>query len=370
MFRRLVASRGFRLCSIGFHSLGFSVFALAAFAMVAAEAGNAGTLQPPDGRKIRVAVVLTEGAVVIDYAGPWEVFSNVHTGSGDMDRQMPFDLYTVGRDRTPIHTAGVMKPGMTVTPDFGFADAPDPDVVVVGAQAGDEQLGPWLKKVHANHALILSVCTGAFKLAQAGLLDGKSATTHHASLQRLANQYPRIAVQSSVRYVQSDPLIVTAGGLSSGIDAALHVVELYYGTNVAQAAADYMEYQGLGWKTNAGSGQPLQIEPTIPLAHRGPETHWQGTLHPSFPRNDPQVPLLLHLAQVAGQYRATLDVPSESTIGMPLTDVSMDQGHLHFTMDSDEGPFRFDGTITANQISGNLARDHSLIPLRLVRSGN
>src|SRR5690242_10520720 len=85
---------------------------------------HAAALQPPEGRKIRVAVVLTEGAVVIDFAGPWEVFENVHTGTGDMQQQMPFELYTVGRDRQPIHTSGGAKPGMTVVPDYDFADAP------------------------------------------------------------------------------------------------------------------------------------------------------------------------------------------------------------------------------------------------------
>src|SRR5262249_54322216 len=150
-----------------------------------------------------------------------------------------------------------------------------PDVVVVPAQSGDEQLGPWLRKVHEQHALILSVCTGAFKLASAGLLDGKPATTHHHSLQRLANGYPTIAVKSSVRYVESDPTIITAGGLSSGIDAALHVVELYYGREVAQAAADYMEYQGQGWKTNTGAGEPKLVPPTIPLVDRARETQWR-----------------------------------------------------------------------------------------------
>ena len=238
---------------------------LATLALTAASVvAHAGALQPPEGRKIRVAVVLTEGAVVIDFAGPWEVFENVHVGTGNMEQQMPFELYTVGRDRQAIHTSGGMKPGITVVPDYGFANAPAPDVVVLGAQSGDDQLGPWLLRVHAQHALIMSVCTGAFQLAQTGLLDGKSATTHHASLQRLANQYPRITVRSSVRYVESDPLILTAGGLSSGIDSALHVVELYFGQKVAQATADYMEYQGEGWKTNAGSGQARQVEPTIP----------------------------------------------------------------------------------------------------------
>ena len=142
-----------------------SMFAV--LALASAVVADADRLQPPEGRKIRVAVVLTEGAVVIDFAGPWEVFENVHVGGADMDQQMPFELYTVGKDRKPIHTSGGMKPGMTIVPDYGFAEAQTPDIVVVGAQSGDAQLGPWLRKVHSQHALIMSVCTGAFRVAQA-----------------------------------------------------------------------------------------------------------------------------------------------------------------------------------------------------------
>lgn len=341
-----------------------AVLALTAATVVA----PASALQPPDGRKIRIAVVMTEGAVVIDFAGPWEVFENVHTATGSMDQQMPFELYTVGRDRQPIHTSGGMKPGMTVVPDYGFADAPAPDVVVVGAQSGDDQLGPWLRKVHEQHALIMSVCTGAFKLAQAGLLDGKSATTHHASLQRLANQYPRITVRSSVRYVESDPLILTAGGLSSGIDSALHVVELYYGPKVAQATADYMEYQGQGWKTNAGNGQARQVEPTIPLADRNQETLWEGTFLPSYPKPEPKVRVVVHLARVDGQYRGTIDAPTASMIGEPLDGVRVDHGSLHFMLASDHGPVEFSGTITAERISGHLNANGSATPLILSKA--
>src|SRR6516225_9603802 len=325
-----------------------SMFAV--LALASADVAHAERLQPPEGRQIRVAVVLTAGAVVIDFAGPWEVFENVHVGAGDMNHQMPFELYTVGRDRKPIHTSGGMKPGMTIVPDYGFADAPAPDIVVVGAQSGDAQLGPWLRKVHSQHALIMSVCTGAFRVAQAGLLDGKPATTHHASLERLANQYPRISVRSSVRYVESDPLILTAGGLSSGIDSALHVVELYYGAEVAQATADYMEYQGQGWKTNAGSGQPTQVQPTIPLAYRGRETLWQGVYHPAYPKSEPQLPLVLHLAQVEGQYRATIDVPTEGMAGHPLDAVRLDHGSLHFIVPWDYGPLEFSGTLAGDRI--------------------
>lgn len=342
---------------------------LAVLLLAAATVAECSALQPPAGRKIRVAVVLTEGAVVIDYAGPWEVFENVHIGAGDMDQAMPFELYTVSGDRKPVHTSGGMKPGMTVVPDYAFADAPTPDVVVVGAQSGDEQLGPWLRKVHEQHALIMSVCTGAFRVAETGLLDGKPATTHHASLQRLANQYPRIAVRSSVRYVESEPLILTAGGLSSGIDSALHVVELYYGPQVAQSTADYMEYQGQGWKTNVGAGEPKEVAATIPLAYRDRETRWQGTFLPAYPKPEPAMPVTLHLAKVDGQYRGTFDAPTERMIGEPLDDVKVGNGSIHFTLASDHGPVDFSGTMTAERISGNVTHDGgSPTPLTLTKA--
>ncbi len=348
---------------LGKRSLIRTVLTLAT--VFAATLAHAGTLEPPQGRRIRVAVVLTEGAVVIDFAGPWEVFEDVHVGSGDMEEQMPFELYTVGRDRKPIHTSGGMKPGMNITPDYGFADAPAPDVVVVGAQAGDDQLSTWLRQVHAQRALIMSVCTGAFRVAQAGLLDGKPATTHHASLQRLANQYPNIQVRRSVRYVESDPLILTAGGLSSGIDSALHVVELYYGAKVAQATADYMEYQGQGWKTNTGAGERGQVQPTIPLAYRDRETLWRGTVLPAYPKPQPAVPVIIHLAQVDGQYRGTIDVPNQSTVGEPLMDLHVDHGSIRFRLPSDDAPMEFAGTMTAGQITGHLSHDGTSSPLTL-----
>ena len=96
--------------------------------------------------------------------------------------------------------------------------------------------------------LILSVCTGAFKLGEAGLLDGKPATTHHDFFDRFAMKYPKVKLQKGKRFVQSDDRTFTAGGLSSGFDLALHVVDLYYGREVAQRTATYMEYEGTGWK--------------------------------------------------------------------------------------------------------------------------
>jgi transcriptional regulator GlxA family with amidase domain len=207
---------------------------------------GAATFKPPKDRKIVVAVVLTEGATVIDFAGPWEVFEDVHVPERGqtMDEKMPFELFTVGSSREPIHTSG----GMTVVPQFTFATAPVPDVIVVGAQKGAPELSPWLRRMRGKSRVIMSVCTGAFRLAEAGLLDGKRATTHHDFYESFAVRNPKVTVVRSKRYVQADEVVFTGGGLSSGIDLALHVVELYFGREAAERTARYMEYQGTGWK--------------------------------------------------------------------------------------------------------------------------
>ncbi|MBV8659385.1 MAG: DJ-1/PfpI family protein [Burkholderiales bacterium] len=231
------------------HVFAFVLCAIATFQSAYAE-GMDGKLTPPKNRPIKVAFVLNEGAVVIDFGGPWEVFSNVML-PGDfknMQDSMPFDLYTVGTSTKPIHTSGTHSPGMQITPDYDFSNVPEPDLVVVPADKGSPALTAWLKKINADHKIIMSVCTGAFNLAETGLLDGKVATTHHDALDEFAKHYPNIKVVRGARYVQSSPTLFTSGGLSAGIDLALHIVEEYYGRDVAQATADNLEYQGTGWK--------------------------------------------------------------------------------------------------------------------------
>jgi transcriptional regulator GlxA family with amidase domain len=105
-----------------------------------------------------------------------------------------------------------------------------------------------LRQVASRADVVMSVCTGAFKLGGAGLLDGKEATTHHDYDEEFAATYPRAKLVRAKRFVQSDAVVATAGGLTSGIDLALHAVERYFGRNVAQRTADYMEYEGTGWK--------------------------------------------------------------------------------------------------------------------------
>ena len=200
-------------------------------------------LTPPANGLIPVALVISEGVNVIDFSGPWGVFSSVMLGGGT-DHAMhmtPFDLFTVS-DKTEIVTSG----GLKLMPNYTFANVPPTKVVVVPAQQGSEALIEWLRKIAPTADVTMSVCTGAFKLAKAGLLSGKAATTHHDYLDKLQKEYPDIQVKRGVRFVEGEK-ISTAGGLTSGTDLALRVVERYFGREIAQTTAIYMEYQGKGW---------------------------------------------------------------------------------------------------------------------------
>jgi putative intracellular protease/amidase/YHS domain-containing protein len=199
-------------------------------------------LAVPASGEIRAAFLLAADAEVIDYAGPWGVFEYVMVGE---KHQHPFKLCTVAASRDPVKTSF----GMTVVPDYTFDNLPTPDLVVVPAMDIDG-LAPanyeWLRAIHKSTALTLSICTGAFVLATAGLLDGKRATTHHGAFGMFRMRYPKVNLVRGVRYTE-DGTVATSGGLTSGIDLALRVVERYYGRAVAQQTALNLEYQGNGW---------------------------------------------------------------------------------------------------------------------------
>jgi putative intracellular protease/amidase len=185
--------------------------------------------QPHGGKS--VGILVFDDAEIIDFTGPWEVFG----AAG-------FDVYTVAATKTPITTAM----GMTVVPRYTFADAPQPAVLLVpggGVKTveHDAVTLAWLTKTSRAAEQTLSVCNGAFILAGAGLLDGLSATTTFHLLPRLRAEYPKITVVSDRRYVDNGA-IVTAAGLSSGIDGALHVVDKMLGRGAAQQAALGIEY--------------------------------------------------------------------------------------------------------------------------------
>jgi transcriptional regulator GlxA family with amidase domain len=209
-------------------------------------------LKPPGAGSIPVAFLISDGAVVIDFCGPWEVFQDVSVPGRSGDA---FRLYTVAETTRTIRTSG----GMSVVPDYTFATAPAPKVIVIPAQRGESKATlEWIRKAAQGADVTMSVCTGAFLLARTGLLSGKAATTHHDGYRGLAVEFPDIQVKRGARFVEEGKL-ATAGGLSSGIDLALRVVERYYGREVAQKTAYQMEYQGQGWM-NPDSNQAYAQE--------------------------------------------------------------------------------------------------------------
>jgi len=212
---------------------------------VAAGAKGAGRLVPPPKGKIGVAFVISQYATVIDFAGPWEVFQDVHISARGQshDDQMPFQLYTVSEKTEPLRATA----GLQLIAYYTFETAPAPRVVVIGAQAGKSKaMYDWLVKTSKTADVVMSVCTGAFHLARAGLLDGREVTTHHDFTTRLAEQFPALKVRRGLRFIEGER-VSTAGGLTSGIDLALRVVERYFGREAAQTTADYTEYQSTGW---------------------------------------------------------------------------------------------------------------------------
>lgn len=188
-------------------------------------------LQQQEKGRRRIAVYIHEGMEILDFAGPVEVFT--HAG---------FKVYTVGINADPIISQGVVK----ITPEYTIDNCPEPDIIVfLGGNASrasdDRKVIEWLKQTAPKTNLVFSVCTGAFFLAKAGLLDGKKATTFHDSIDALQKSTPAAHIISGVKYVDAGN-VVTSAGVSSGIDGALYVVERLMGREVAEATARYMEF--------------------------------------------------------------------------------------------------------------------------------
>ncbi len=198
-------------------------------------------LTPPADGRITVAVVLAPDAEVVDFAGPWGVFEYANIPNLD---QSPFELFTVAETSTPVKCSG----GLTIVPDHTFANAPRARIIVIPAMGEPSPaLLAWVKEASKQTDLTMSVCNGSFVLAKAGLLAGKTVTSHHGGYGLLAANYPDVTVKRGARFVD-DGKISTAGGLTSGIDLALHIVERYYGRAAAEQTALDLEYQGTGWK--------------------------------------------------------------------------------------------------------------------------
>lgn len=184
-----------------------------------------------DQKKVTVCFYLYDGVEVLDFAGPMEVFS--YAG---------FKIITVAKTKAPVLSQGILK----ITPDYSIKDAPQADVFAVFGGSDeiatdDPEVISWIKSRDSTTKSYFSVCTGAFILGKAGLLDQLTVTTFHKSIINLQKAVPKAKVLSNVRYVDNGRVITTAG-ISAGIDGALHLVSKLSGKEAAQAVAKQIEY--------------------------------------------------------------------------------------------------------------------------------
>lgn len=177
----------------------------------------------------KVAVVLFPGVEIIDFSGPWEVF-----GAAGME------VFSVAASDSLL-TATM---GLKIKPDYDFAHAPIPDIILVpggGVDPSDTTVVNWIARASQKSAHTMSVCTGAFLLAAGGLLDSLTATTNFPAIETLKRISPKTIVVDKVRFVDNGR-IITSAGLSSGIDAAFHLVSLYIGKAQTTRLANDLEY--------------------------------------------------------------------------------------------------------------------------------
>jgi len=229
-------------------------------AMAAQPSGGVPSLPVPAGGMVPAAFVLGKDAEVLDVCGPLEVFAGAVTKDG---KQL-FAPYMVAATKDPVTIGGRMK----VVPDHDFKTAPQPKVIVIPAMdtsAASLEMCDWIRAASKTTDVTMSICNGAFVLAKTGLLNGKSATAHHGGYFGFAALYPEVHLRRGARFVEEGNL-ASSGGISSGIDLALRVVERYVGRDLTDQVIDGIEYQGKGW-LNPDSNESFAKMPELLGAH-------------------------------------------------------------------------------------------------------
>jgi transcriptional regulator GlxA family with amidase domain len=196
-----------------------------------------------------VGIYIYDDVEVLDFAGPYEVFTcATRVNRRDNGDDSPaFSVCTIAQTLTPVRA----RAGLVFTPDYDLVTHPSLDVLVVAGGVVDEQLSrsqvsEWVAMMAGRTPLIASVCTGAFLLARAGLLNNKRVTTHWEDQEALQSMFPATQVLAERRWVDEGN-IITSGGISAGIDMSLHIVERLRGRALAERTAQQMEFD---WTTN------------------------------------------------------------------------------------------------------------------------
>ncbi len=195
--------------------------------------------------KRNVAIFIFNNVEVLDFAGPFEVFSV----TSELNNYEYFDVYTVAEKPGAITAVN----GLNVNPKYCFADCPRPDILIIPGGVGsrvamnNSHVVEWVKASSQEAELVLSVCSGVRILAKSGLLDGLEVTTHHEVMEHLQELAPTATLRENVRFVDTGK-IMTSGGISAGIDLSFYVVRKLLGEEIAAKTARYMEYN---WKATA-----------------------------------------------------------------------------------------------------------------------
>ncbi|MDA1754271.1 DJ-1/PfpI family protein [Bacillus cereus] len=189
--------------------------------------------------KWSVGIFLFNEVEVLDFAGPFEVFSitKVH-------EEKPFTVYTVSQNGEMITARNRLK----VQPDYSIEDLPPVDILIIPGGKGAREnevkndiIINWVRQQMKEVKLMTSVCTGALLLAKAGLLEGLKATTHWASIQTFKKDFPNVEVMENVKFVDEGH-IITSAGISAGINMSFHIVKNLLGVEIAEETAKNMEY--------------------------------------------------------------------------------------------------------------------------------
>ena len=187
-----------------------------------------------------VAIFIFDGVEVLDFAGPFEVFKV----TGEVNDLAPFNTYFVALTEEPIKA----RVKLSINPQYSIDSCPTPDIILLPGGDGrrrlmkDERVLGWIARHVDNLEKLLSVCTGAFYIAHSGLLNELSATTHHGAFSEFRETFPDIELIEDQRYVENGK-IITAGGISAGIDMSLYVIEQLLGEEKLALTLEEMEWQ-------------------------------------------------------------------------------------------------------------------------------
>ena len=191
-------------------------------------------------KRRNVAIYIFDDAEVLDFAGPFEVFSV----TDELNDFSLFNVFTVGETMRPIRAVN----GLSVNPKFDFNTCPSVDILILaGGNGTREQIKnkavlDWIAAVHQKTEFTLSICSGSRMLGVIGFLDDQPYCTHHQVYEAMKDIVPDGLPQIGKRFVRAGK-VFTSGGISAGIDLSFHLVELLHGAAIANGTAAYMEYE-------------------------------------------------------------------------------------------------------------------------------